>query len=163
MISQRLLVSVRGKNDTIEAAKGGADIIDAEYPGSALGTCWPANIYTIRQYTPLDRLVSTNIGEKQFVWSTAGQAAVGVAYAGADIIKVGLAELNEQKAKSNLWGLPLVVPEEHGKNYVLSNILKNALRTAWEALKSPACTWARSSAGFFRRVSIRLSCSFWQR
>jgi hypothetical protein len=95
---QRLLVSVRGKNDTLEAVKGGAHIIDAEYPGSALGTSYPANIYTIRQFTPPERLVSTNIGEKQFVWSTAGQAAVGVAYAGADIVKVGLAELDEQFA-----------------------------------------------------------------
>lgn len=96
---QRLLVSVRGKNDAIEAVKGGAHIIDAEYPGSALGTCYPANIFTIRRYIPQDRPVSTNIGEKQFIWSTAGQAAVGVAYAGADIIKVGLAELPETKAK----------------------------------------------------------------
>jgi hypothetical protein len=92
-------VSVRGKNDALQAVQGGAHIIDAEYPGSALGTCYPANIHTIRQYTPGDRLVSTNIGEKQFVWSTAGQAAVGVAYAGADIVKVGLAELDGQHAK----------------------------------------------------------------
>ncbi len=96
---QRLLVSVRGKNDAIEAVKGGAHIIDAEYPGSALGTCYPANIHTIRGVTPANRLVSTNIGEKQFVWSTAGQAAVGVAFAGADIVKVGLAELKEADAK----------------------------------------------------------------
>ena len=90
---QKLLVSVRGKNEAIEAVKGGAHIIDAEYPGSALGTQYPLNIYAIRQAVPLDRLVATNIGEKQFVWSTASQAAVGVAFAGADIIKVGLAEL----------------------------------------------------------------------
>lgn len=82
----------------MEAIKGGAHIIDAEYPGSALGTCWPANIRAIRNHTPAELPVSTNIGEKQFVWSTAGQAAVGVAFAGADIIKVGLAELNEVKA-----------------------------------------------------------------
>ena len=97
---QRLLVSVRGKNDAIEAVKGGAHIIDAEYPGSALGTCYPANIFTIRKHTPKDRQASTNIGEKQFIWSTAGQAAVGVAYAGADIIKVGLGDLSETKAKT---------------------------------------------------------------
>jgi uncharacterized protein (UPF0264 family) len=99
MKNQRLLVSVRGKNDAIEAVKGGAHIIDAEYPGSALGTCYPANIFTIRKHTPSHLPVSTNIGEKQFIWSTAGQAAVGVAYAGVDIIKVGLADLSESKAK----------------------------------------------------------------
>jgi len=95
---QRLLISVRGKNEAIEAVRGGAHIVDAEYPGSALGTPYPLNIYCIRQSVPLDRLVSTNIGEKQFVWSTAAQAALGVAFAGADIIKVGLAELNGARA-----------------------------------------------------------------
>ena len=40
----------------------------------------------------------SNIGEKQFVWSTAAQAALGVAFAGADIIKVGLAELRLEEA-----------------------------------------------------------------
>ena len=95
---QRLLVSVRGKNEAIEAVKGGAHIIDAEYPGSALGTPYPLNIHSIRQHVPLDRLVSTNIGEKQLVWSTAAQAAVGVAFAGADIIKAGLGGLTVAKA-----------------------------------------------------------------
>lgn len=94
-----LLVSVRGKNDTLEAVKGGADIIDAENPGSALGTCYPANIHTIRRNTPTELSVSTNIGEKQYVWSTAGQAAVGVVHAGADIVKVGLATLPSKLAK----------------------------------------------------------------
>ena len=96
--SQRLLVSVRGKNEAIEASKGGAHIIDAEYPANSLGTCYPLNIYTIRKSIPRNKLVSTNIGEKQFVWSTAAQAALGVAFAGADIIKVGLAELKLKDA-----------------------------------------------------------------
>lgn len=96
--SQRLLVSVRGKNEAIEAVKGGAHILDAEYPGSALGTPYPLNIYAIRENCPLDRLVATNIGEKQHVWSTAAQAALGVAFAGADIIKVGLAGLRVEQA-----------------------------------------------------------------
>lgn len=95
---QKLLVSVRGKNEAIEAVKGGAHIIDVEYPGSALGTPYPLNIYAIRENVPLDRLIATNIGEKQFVWSTASQAALGVAFAGADIIKVGLAGLKPKEA-----------------------------------------------------------------
>lgn len=98
MRKQRLLISVRGKNDAIEAVAGGAHIIDVEYPGSALGTPYPLNIQTVRQYVPNDRLVATNIGEKQHVWATASQAALGVAIAGADIIKVGLAELRPRMA-----------------------------------------------------------------
>lgn len=95
---QRLSISVRGKLEAIEAVKGGAHIIDVEYPGSALGTSYPLNIYTVRKSISRNKPVSTNIGEKQFVWSTAAQAALGVAFAGADIIKVGLAELKLKDA-----------------------------------------------------------------
>lgn len=98
MCSQRILISVRGKNEAMEAVAGGADIIDVEYPGSALGTPYPLNIRTVRRHVPSDRLVATNIGEKQHVWATASQAALGVAVAGADIIKVGLAELSSRMA-----------------------------------------------------------------
>jgi hypothetical protein len=42
--------------------------------------------------------VSTNIGEVQNVWSTAAQAALGVALAGADIIKIGLGGLSPAEA-----------------------------------------------------------------
>ena len=72
--------------------------MDVEYPGSALGTPYPLNIQTVRKYVPSCRLVATNIGEKQYVWATASQAALGVAIAGADIIKVGLAELRPRRA-----------------------------------------------------------------
>jgi uncharacterized protein (UPF0264 family) len=95
---QRLLVSVRGPNEARAAVAGGAHIIDAEYPKSALGTVHPGNIHRIRTVTPDTLAVSTNIGEVQNVWSTAAQAALGVAVAGADIIKVGLAGLPASKA-----------------------------------------------------------------
>jgi uncharacterized protein (UPF0264 family) len=97
-VRQRLLVSVRGPNDARAAVAGGAHIIDAEYPKSALGTVHPGNIHRIRMATPKRLAVSTNIGEVQYVWSTAAQAALGVALAGADIIKVGLGGLPPSKA-----------------------------------------------------------------
>lgn len=93
---QRLLVSVRGPKEALEAAKGGAHIADVEYPASALGTPYPLNIAAVR--SKLTRsgyksvLVSTNIGEVQAVRASACQAALGVAVAGADLIKFGLAE-----------------------------------------------------------------------
>jgi len=102
---QKLLISVRGKIEALEAANGGAHIVDVEYPGSALGTPYPLNILTVsnaihrfnkRNGTQVQ--VSTNIGEKQHVWATASQAALGVAVAGCDIIKVGLAELSPEDA-----------------------------------------------------------------
>lgn len=95
---QRLLVSVRGKNEAIEAIKGGAHIADAEYPISALGTPYPLNIHTIRNAIPKRIPVSTNIGEDQARRSTAAQAVLGVATAGADIIKAGLAGMKFKDA-----------------------------------------------------------------
>lgn len=95
---QQLLVSVRGRTEAIEAVKGGAHIADAEYPASALGTPYPLNIWTIRKSIPKRVLVSTNIGEEQARRSTAAQAVLGVATAGADIIKAGLAKMNFEEA-----------------------------------------------------------------
>ncbi len=98
----KLLVSVRGPNEAIEAAKGGAHIADVEYPASALGTPYPLNILAVRRR--LDRNgfkkipISTNIGEEQKVRSSSCQAALGVALAGSDYIKLGFAGLNYEEA-----------------------------------------------------------------
>lgn len=96
---QRLLVSVRGKKEALTAAKAGAHIVDVEYPASALGTPYPLNIRAVRRGVPKTVTVSTNIGEEQSGRSTACQAALGVALAGADIIKVGLARMSLGEAK----------------------------------------------------------------
>ncbi len=80
---QRLLVSVRGPNEALAAAEGGAHIADVEYPASALGTPYPLNIKAIRQHLDergfKEMPISTNIGEEQPVRSTACQAALGAA------------------------------------------------------------------------------------
>ncbi len=94
---QKLLVSIRGHKEAFDAVKGGAQIADVEYPASALGTPYPLNVFAVRN--SLNRRgykkvqVSTNIGEKQYDRASACQAALGVATAGADVIKCGLAEL----------------------------------------------------------------------
>ena len=95
---QRLLVSIRGKNEALEAVAGGADIVDVEYPASALGTPYPLNIKAVREAVPARIEVSTNIGEEQLGRGTACQAAIGVAVAGADIVKAGLARLRPRDA-----------------------------------------------------------------
>ncbi len=71
-------------------------IADVEYPASALGTPYPMNIATVcrRVRTKYPRVkISTNIGEIQHTRANACQAALGVALAGADLIKFGLGEL----------------------------------------------------------------------
>ncbi len=95
---QRLLVSVRGKNEALDAVAGGAHIVDVEYPASALGTPYPLNVKAVREAVPSRIEVSTNIGEEQIHRATACQAAVGVSVAGADIVKAGLAKLPQKEA-----------------------------------------------------------------
>ncbi len=101
-MKQQLLVSIRGKKEALAAARGGALIADVEYPASALGTPYPLNIAAVRD--GLNRAgfkrvgVSTNIGEVQSVRAAACQAALGVAVAGADLIKFGLAEQSPDAA-----------------------------------------------------------------
>ena len=102
MKKQKLLVSIRGPLEAIEACKGGAGIADVEYPASALGTPYPLNIFSVkgrmvkRGYARIP--VSTNIGETQTVRASSCQAGLGVAVSGADIIKFGLAEQPLQAA-----------------------------------------------------------------
>ena len=99
---QRLLVSVRGPNEALEAVEGGAQIADVEFPASALGTPYPLNIKSVRDKLDKNGFmkipISTNIGEKQNVRSNSCQAALGVALAGADYVKLGFAGLNYDRA-----------------------------------------------------------------
>src|SRR5207245_655400 len=102
-IRQRLLVSVRRSVEALEAARGGALIADVEYPGSALGTPYPLNIASVKARLKAARQmrvqVSTNIGEDQSVRATACQAALGVAMAGAGLVKFGLAGMDLKQSE----------------------------------------------------------------
>ena len=99
-MKQKLLVSIRGPKEALDAYKGGAHIIDVEYPASALGTPYPLNIKAVRNAIPKRIEIATNIGEEQRERrSTACQAVLGVALAGADIIKVGLAGYSYKEAR----------------------------------------------------------------
>jgi len=99
-MKQKLLVSIRGPQEALEAYAGGAHIIDVEYPASALGTPYPLNIKAVRKVIPKKIEIATNIGEDQKGRrSTACQAALGVALSGANIVKAGLARYPYAEAK----------------------------------------------------------------
>jgi len=99
-MKQKLLVSIRGPREALSAYKGEADIIDVEYPASALGTPYPLNIRAVRNAVPKKIEIATNIGEEQRERrSTACQAVLGVGLAGADIIKAGLAGYTYKEAR----------------------------------------------------------------
>jgi uncharacterized protein (UPF0264 family) len=57
------------------------------------------NILAVRRAVPKSVAVATNIGEEQSGRSSACQAALGVALAGADIVKLGLARMSLGEAK----------------------------------------------------------------
>ncbi|MEX1275493.1 MAG: (5-formylfuran-3-yl)methyl phosphate synthase [Bacteroidota bacterium] len=101
-MKQRLLVSIRGPKEAETAIRGGAHIVDVEYPASALGTPYPLNIFAVVEEATRSGAkeiqVSTNIGEIQSNRSNSCLAALGVASAGADLIKFGLAELSIEPA-----------------------------------------------------------------
>jgi len=126
----KLLVSVRGPREALEAARGGADIADVEYPASALGTPYPLNLVAVR--TVLRRsgfthtLVSTNIGEQQYNRSSACQAALGVATAGADIIKCGLAELPLEAAIYQAESIVRTVRHFYPRKKVIPSVFVDA-------------------------------------
>lgn len=93
----RLLVSVRGPREALAAAEGGASIADVEHPSSALGTPYPLNIQAVHERLKSEGFslpISTNIGEEQRIRSSACQAALGVAIAGADYVKCGFAGMD---------------------------------------------------------------------
>lgn len=118
----RLLVSVRGPDEAVAAAKGGAHIIDVEYPGSALGTPYPLNIKATRDQLDKEGFrnlpISTNIGEQQAIRSTACQAALGVAQAGADYVKCGLAGMDPKGAAYLGRNLVRTIKEWHPEKKV---------------------------------------------
>ena len=57
------------------------------------------NIQTVRKALPKEIAISTNIGEEQISHANACQAALGVALAGADIVKLGLANMPLDEAR----------------------------------------------------------------
>jgi uncharacterized protein (UPF0264 family) len=90
---RRLSVGVRGKTEALAAVEGGARIVDVEYPAVTLGAPYPLNILAVREVVPASIPVATSIGGEQVGRSTACQAALGVALAGANIVKLGLAKM----------------------------------------------------------------------
>lgn len=128
---QRLLVSIRGKTEALAAARGSAHIADVEYPASALGTPYPLNIKAVRDALPQSVAVATNIGEEQSGRSTACQAALGVALAGADIIKAGLAGMPLGEARHLGPALVRTVKKWFPKKQVIPALFADERLASW--------------------------------
>ncbi|HIH36882.1 MAG TPA: hypothetical protein HA232_03120 [Methanocellales archaeon] len=87
----KLLVSVVDADETIDALKGGADIIDVKNPREgSLGANFPWIINEIKQALPDDIEMSCALGDVPYLPGTVSLAALGCASLGPDYIKVGL-------------------------------------------------------------------------
>ncbi|MFX1478975.1 MAG: (5-formylfuran-3-yl)methyl phosphate synthase [Promethearchaeota archaeon] len=109
----KVLVSVRSLEEVSPAMKGGADIIDLKNPNEgSLGAAFPWVIKELRNYDKNMKL-SVAIGDMPNLPGTASLSALGAAFCGADIIKVGLR--GPQNEEDGLFLLKQVVKAV--KNY----------------------------------------------
>jgi uncharacterized protein (UPF0264 family) len=86
----KVLISIRSLKEVLPAVRGGADIIDLKNPDEgSLGAPFPWILREIRNYNKNMKL-SVAVGDMPNLPGTASLSALGAAYCGADIIKVGL-------------------------------------------------------------------------
>lgn len=87
----KLLISPKNEKEAIEAAAGGADIIDVKNPNEGpLGANFPWIIRRVRQIIPRDIEVSCTIGEAPNSPGSMALASLGAASTGVNYIKSGL-------------------------------------------------------------------------
>ena len=87
----KLLISPKNEAEAVEAAAGGADIIDVKNPDEGpLGASFPWIIRRIRQVTPANVEVSCTVGEAPNLPGSMALASLGAASTGVDYIKAGL-------------------------------------------------------------------------
>ena len=92
-----LLVSVRGPNEALDAATGGATRIDVIGPATPIGTPYPLNLYSIkgRLLAAQQRSVriSAPVSAEHASRAAAAQAALGLCAAGADVVRFAVVDL----------------------------------------------------------------------
>ncbi len=87
----KVLVSVKDKEEAVEAVDGGADIIDLKNPfEGSLGACFPWIIKEVVEVLPKEVEISLAIGDLPYLPGTASLAAFGGASMGVNYIKAGL-------------------------------------------------------------------------
>jgi uncharacterized protein (UPF0264 family) len=87
----KLLVSPKDEDEALEAAAGGADIIDVKNPvEGSLGASFPWIIRRVREVVPRETEISATLGDLPYLPGTASLAALGAAICGANYVKAGL-------------------------------------------------------------------------
>lgn len=97
------MVSVTSSAEALEAAKGGAHIVDVKNPREgALGANFPRVIREVAKAMPHNVEVSATIGDLPNLPGTASLAALGAAVSGAQYIKAGLYGVRKLSEALNL-------------------------------------------------------------
>jgi uncharacterized protein (UPF0264 family) len=98
----KLLVSVRSLDGALAAAQGGSDFIDIEtsYIDNSFATL-PVLIQEMRKIIPPDILVSVSLNEPNISIGAMSLSAFGAVVAGANLIKLGLINIENVKLDSN--------------------------------------------------------------
>ena len=87
----KLLVSPKDESEALEAAQGGADIIDVKNPAEgSLGASFPWIIRRVREIISIETDISATLGDLPNLPGTASLASLGAAVSGANYVKVGL-------------------------------------------------------------------------
>jgi uncharacterized protein (UPF0264 family) len=95
----KLLISPRNEAEAVEAAAGGADIIDVKNPEEgSLGASFPWIIRRVRQVTPANIEVSCTVGEAPDLPGSMALASLGAAATGVNYVKAGLFGLKTAEA-----------------------------------------------------------------
>jgi uncharacterized protein (UPF0264 family) len=108
----RLLISVVDAAEAVDAAAGGAHIIDVKDPATgALGAASPGVVGEVRAATPAGLPVSVALGDGPFEPAAAARAALAVTLQGAAFVKLGLRDTPADRAVATLRAVRAAIPD----------------------------------------------------
>ncbi len=109
----RLLISVVDAAEAIEAAAGGAHVIDVKNPATgALGAAMPRSVRTVRDATPPGLPVSAALGDGPFEPGSATRAALSATESGAAFVKIGLRDMSVDGALGTVRAVRAGLPHK---------------------------------------------------
>lgn len=119
----KALVSPINEKEAIVADQGGADIIDVKNPKEgSLGANFPWIIKSVKEAIGSKKPISATIGDFNYKPGTASLAALGAAVAGAEYIKVGLYDIqNEKQALDMLVNITKAVKDYDATKKVVAS------------------------------------------
>ncbi len=112
----KVLVSVKDKEEAVEALNGGAHIIDLKNPSEgSLGPCFPWVVEEVIEAVSGEREISLAIGDFTYLPGTASLAAFGASHLNINYVKVGLKTKSFEEAIDLLSKVVKTIKSYNGK------------------------------------------------